>query len=159
MELSLSGRAARRDPISDIICALPVKSSIMNSDIVLTFLFYLGRSIVGIYFLMNAYNHLVKGQGLVGYAASKGVPSPKCAVYGAGILLLLGGLSFISGFYITWGMIALLVFMVPVTFMMHAYWKQTDPMQKMNERIAFMKNFAIIGFLFMLLPIAYLLLW
>ena len=129
----------------------------MNTAIILEYIFYIGRTIAGAYFLMNAYGHLVKGQGMVGYAAAKGVPSPSLAVYGAGVLLLLGGLSFLSGFYLPWGVIALLVFMIPVTFMMHAYWKETDPMQKMSEKISFQKNLAIIGFLLMFLPIAYLL--
>jgi putative oxidoreductase len=124
----------------------------------LDYLFYIGRTIVGVYFLINAYGHLVKGGDMIGYAASKGVPSPKLAVYGAGILLLLGGLSFISGYYLAWGIVALIVFMIPVTFKMHAYWKETDPMQKMSEKISFQKNFAIIGFLVMFLPIAYLVL-
>jgi putative oxidoreductase len=120
----------------------------------MTTAFIIGRVIVGIYFLINAYGHLAKGQHMLGYAASKGVPSPKLAVYGAGVLLLLGGLSFISGYYLFWGAIVLIVFMIPVTFMMHAYWKIADPMEKMSEKISFQKNIAIIGFLIMLLGVA-----
>ncbi len=130
----------------------------MNTAIFLEYTFYIGRTIVGLYFLINAYGHLVKGQGMIGYAAAKGVPSPKLAVYGAGVLLLVGGLSFISGLYLPIGILALLVFMIPVTFKMHSYWKETDPVQKMNEKIAFQKNCALIGFLIMLLPISYLVL-
>ncbi len=129
----------------------------MNTAIILEYIFYIGRTIIGVYFLVNAFNHLIKGKDMLGYAASKGVPSPSLAVYGSGILLLLGGLSFLSGLYLPWGVIALLVFMIPVTFMMHSYWNEADPMQKMNERISFQKNLAIIGFLLMFLPIAYLL--
>ncbi len=111
--------------------------------------FLVGRIIVGIYFLMNAYNHIFKGSHMVGYAASKGVPSPKAAIVFSGILLLLGGLSVLLGVAVAWGIVALLVFMVPVTFMMHNYWKETDPMMKMNQRISFMKNMAIVGLLLM----------
>lgn len=111
--------------------------------------FVVGRIIVGVYFLMSAYNHILKGGDMVGYAASKHVPSPKIAIVGSGILLLLGGLSVLSGIFIGWGIGALLVFMVPVTFTMHNYWKETDPIMKMNQRISFMKNMAIIGFLLM----------
>ncbi|HEU0080520.1 MAG TPA: DoxX family membrane protein [Candidatus Paceibacterota bacterium] len=115
--------------------------------------FLIGRVVVGVYFLVNAYNHIVKGAHMVGYAASKGLPSPKAAIVGSGLLLLLGGLSVLFGVYTFWGIVLLLVFMVPVTFMMHDYWKAADPMQKMNERIAFQKNLAIIGFLLMLLAL------
>ena len=90
---------------------------------------------------------------MVDYAASKGVPSPKAAIFVSGILLLVGGLSILLGVGTFWGIIALIVFMVPVTFMMHNYWKETDPAAKMNSRIAFWKNMAIVGFLLMALSI------
>lgn len=116
--------------------------------------FLIGRVIVGVYFLMNAYNHLFHSGHMVGYAASKGVPSPKLAIVGSGVLLLIGGLSVLLGVQTFWGIIALIVFLVPVTFMMHDYWKAADPMAKMNERISFMKNMALIGLLLMALSVA-----
>lgn len=94
---------------------------------------------------MNAYNHLVKGSHMVGYAASKGVPSPKLAIFVGGILLMIGGLSVVLGVYPVIGVIALVVFLVPVTFKMHAYWSIQDPGARMNEKIAFEKNVALIG--------------
>ena len=112
-----------------------------------------GRIIVGFYFLTNAYNHIFKGSHLTGYVASKGVRSPKAAIVGSGFLLLIGGLSILLGTYVVWGVVALLLFLVPVTFKMHAYWKETDPMAKMNQQIAFMKNLALIGFVLMTLAI------
>lgn len=112
--------------------------------------FLIGRVIVAYYFLSNAYNHIVKHEHLTGYAASKKVPSPKAAVIGSGILLLVGGLSVLLGAYPAWGLLALLLFMVPVTFKMHDYWRETDPMARMNARISFMKNLAIIGLVLML---------
>lgn len=115
--------------------------------------FFIGRVIVGVYFLMNAYSHLVKGSHMVGYAGSKGVPNPKLAIFGSGLLLLVGGLSLLFGVWTFWGIIALIVFMVPVTFMMHSYWREADPASRMNEKITFMKNMAIVGFLLMSLAI------
>lgn len=115
--------------------------------------FLAGRIIFGGYFLMNAYNHIVKNAGLVGYAASMGVPSPKLAVVGSGFLLLVGGLSIVLGYMPLIGVIALVLFLLPVSFKAHAFWKAADPMVKMNEKIAFMKNMAIIGAALMLLAI------
>lgn len=99
---------------------------------------------------MNAYSHLSRPQSLIGYAKFKGVPSPTLAVIGSGLLMLLGGLSLVSGMFMFWGDIALLIFMIPVTFTMHAFWKESDPQAKMNERIQFFKNLAIIGALLMM---------
>src|SRR5688572_1255859 len=115
--------------------------------------FLIGRIIAGIFFLMNAHSHLVKGSHMVGYAASKGVPNPKAAIFGSGVLLLLGGLSLLFGVAVSWGIIALILFMVPVTFVMHSFWKESDPALKMNQKIAFWKNMAIVGFLLMALSI------
>lgn len=116
--------------------------------------FIIGRIIFGLYFLKNAYNHLAHSGHLVGYAQSKGVPSPKIAIIVSGLLMLAGGLSMVFGVYTCWGAIALLAFLVPVTIMMHAYWKIQDPMARMSERIAFEKNVALIGAVLMTFAIA-----
>ncbi len=110
------------------------------------FFFYtLGRVIFGGYFLYNAFNHLVKSNALAGYAASKGVKNPKAAVIGSGLLLLVGGLSVLTGFMMSWGAVALIIFLVPVTYKMHAFWKEQDPMARANQQVAFAKNVALIG--------------
>lgn len=71
-------------------------------------------------------------------------------VYVTAVLLLFGGLTIITGRYIDLGIIALVLFLIPTTFMMHNFWKETDPMSKMNQTIGFTKNLALIGALFML---------
>jgi uncharacterized membrane protein YphA (DoxX/SURF4 family) len=109
-----------------------------------------GRILFGGYFLMNAYNHLFKSQHMIGYAQFKGVKSPKTAILGSGLLLLIGGLSFLTMTATFLGSIALLLFLIPVTFKMHAYWKETDPQAKMADRIQFYKNLALIGAVLMM---------
>lgn len=113
-------------------------------------LFTIGRVIFGLYFIINAYNHLVGYKNMSGYAAMKGVPMPKLAVIVSGLLLLAGGAGILLGMWIKIALICLIIFMVFVTPMMHAFWKETDPMKKMSERVAFMKNMAILGALLMM---------
>ncbi len=108
-------------------------------------IFLIGRILFGGYFIMNGYNHLKNSAGLAGYAQSKGVSSPKAAVIGTGILMLLGGLGIVLGVFPRFAVLLLEIFLIPVTFKMHQYWKITDPMQKMSERINFSKNIALIG--------------
>jgi putative oxidoreductase len=108
-------------------------------------LWYLGRLLLGGYFLYNAYNHFANATMMAGYAQSKGVPSAKAAVIGAGILLAIGGLSILINEYLTIGLIALVLFLVPVTFMMHAFWKAQDPGARMGETVNFAKNTALLG--------------
>lgn len=117
-------------------------------------LFLIGRILFGGYFAWAGINHFRNSGHLAGYAASKGVPQPKLAVIGSGIIAFLGGLGILVGIYMQIALWLIVVFLVPVTFMMHAFWKQTDPMAKMNEMIAFQKNLALVGAALMLLPIA-----
>jgi len=108
--------------------------------------FWIGRIIVGVYLLFNAFNHFSQLNMMSGYAQSKGVPAPKLAVLGSGVLLLIGSLSIFFWQYLFYGMIALVVFLVPVTFMMHNFWAVEDQQTKMGEMVNFMKNMALLGF-------------
>lgn len=116
-------------------------------------LFLIGRIIFGGYFIMNAWGHFKHLESMTGYAASKGVPSPKAAVFFSGVLLLLGGLGVVFGISPEASLALLIIFLVPVTFKMHAYWKVTDPNMKMGEQINFYKNLALIGALLMMYAI------
>lgn len=116
--------------------------------------FFIGRIIFGIYWLGAAYSHLVKGGDMIGYAASKGLKSPKLAIYGTGALLLLGAISMLLGIYPTAGIILLIAFLLGVTFKMHDFWREADTMNRMNSRINFEKNLALVGALLMMLAIA-----
>lgn len=115
--------------------------------------FLVGRIIVGIYFLFNASNHFMQLEMLSNYADSKGVPSPRLAVIVSGLLLVVGGLSILLGFQPLIGVIALVVFFLPVTFMMHNFWAVDDPQMKMVEMVNFTKNMALLGSALMFLAI------
>ena len=121
-------------------------------------LFFIGRILFGGYFLYNAYNHFRHSNSLAAYAKMKGVPMPKAAVIGSGVLLLIGGITFIIGWKMIIGMWALIVFLVPITIVMHAFWKIEDPQMRMNEEIQFGKNVALIGSLLVMIALSYLLL-
>ncbi len=115
-------------------------------------LFLVGRILLGVFFLDNAYNHFKNSGALSGYASSKSVPMPKVAVIGSGILLLIAGLSVVSGLYPHVGIASAVLFLVPVTYKMHPFWKEQDQARQM-DRIQFMKNIAILGTALMILSI------
>ena len=108
-------------------------------------LFLIGRILLGGYFIFNAFNHFSNLSMMSAYAQSKGVPAPKLAVGFSGLLLLLGGLSMLLGVYPMIGVVTIALFLLPVTFMMHAFWKLQDPMAKMGEQVHFSKNLALLG--------------
>lgn len=103
---------------------------------------------------MSGLNHFQHADMLSGYAASKGVKSPKMAVYFSGLLMLLGGLGVLLGVWTQLAVLCLVLFLVPVSFMMHAFWKITDQNMKMAESINFKKNMALLGAALMLLAIS-----
>ena len=117
-------------------------------------LFFLtGRILFGGYFLMNAMNHFRKTQMLADYAASKNTPMPREAVLFTGALLLIGGGGMLLGVFVPLAAFSIVLFMIPVGFMMHAFWKETDPMQRMMQMILFMRNMALAGAALMILGV------
>ncbi len=105
--------------------------------------FLIGRIILGAYYIFNGMNHFMRLQMMKGYAASKGVPIPGLAVPFTGLMLILGGLSFISGFQPLIGSLLVILFLVPVAFIMHNFWAIADPQMKMVEMVNFTKNLAL----------------
>jgi putative oxidoreductase len=116
-------------------------------------LFIIGRVLFGGFFILSGVNHFKMISPMAGYAQSKGIPLPKAAVGFTGLLLLIGGLSVLLGIYPTVGVVSLILFLVPTTFTMHAYWKIQDPQMKMGERVNFNKNLALLGAALLLLAI------
>lgn len=116
-------------------------------------LFLFGRILAGAYYLMMAANHLLNSQQLTAYASSKNVPMARLAVLGTGLLLLIGGLSLITGFQPLIGIIALSIFFLGVTPMMHNFWAIQDPQMRMMEMTQFTKNMALFGSALMFLAI------
>ena len=116
-----------------------------------TALLYIGRILFGGYFIFGGINHFTKLEMMSGNAKSKGAPSPKLSVAFSGLLLLIGGVSVLLNIFPIIGFISLVLFLVPVTLIMHAPWKVEDPQTKMGETVNFMKNFALVGAVLILL--------
>jgi putative oxidoreductase len=65
-------------------------------------------------------------------------------------LLTVGGLMVLLGYRATLGGIMLLMYWVPVTFIMYDFWNYDNRSEFREQSILFMKNVAIIGGLLML---------
>jgi putative oxidoreductase len=106
-----------------------------------------GRIALGAIFLLSAIGKLSNWSGTVGFAAGKGIPQALLA--GATALELLGSLSLLAGFKTRWGVIALVVFLVPVTLVFHDFWAVQGAEQQ-QQMAHFLKNLAIAGGLLIL---------
>ncbi|MFD2025802.1 DoxX family protein [Promicromonospora aerolata] len=96
-------------------------------------------------FLGSTVGHLTQTDSMAGYAASRGVPMAKPATLVTGVLMLLGGLSVLLGVWGDLGALLLVVFLIPTAFMMHGFWRETDPTAKQMEMIQFNKDMALAG--------------
>ena len=107
--------------------------------------FLLGRTIFGGFFIVSGINHFKKASQLAGYAASKNVPQPELAVKATGTVLFAGGTSILLGLKPKIGAAALIGFLAAVSPIMHNFWKATQPEERMNESVNFLKNLALAG--------------
>jgi putative oxidoreductase len=102
-----------------------------------------GRQLFSLIFIISSARHF-SPQG-VAVAAAHGVPLPELLVPLSGIIALLGGLSLLLGFQTRIGACLLVIFLVPVTLMMHNFWSVSDPMTLQIEKAMFLKNVAMLG--------------
>lgn len=115
--------------------------------------FLIARIVLGVYYLFSASGHFFQMGMMAGYTASKGVPLPEAAVIVTGILLLIGGITILTGYRPNIGIIALVIFFLPVTLIMHNFWVVDDQMMRMGEMVNFMKNIALLASAVMFLSI------
>ena len=103
----------------------------------------LGRFFFALIFLFAAPNHFTKQT--IAFSASQGVPLASIAVPLSGVLAMAGGLSILLGYRAKLGACLIVVFLVPVTLMMHRFWTVPDPMMAQVQMVMFMKNLAMLG--------------
>jgi putative oxidoreductase len=103
----------------------------------------IGRAAFVAIFLTSGPMHFT--QQVISYAAQQGVPAAPLLVPIAGLLALAGGLSILLGYRAKVGAWLLVVFLIPVTIMMHNFWAVTDPMMAQMQRVMFMKNVSMLG--------------
>ena len=102
-----------------------------------------GRILFSVLFIFSALGHFKTGT--INFAASKGIPFASVLVPFSGIMEFVGGISILVGYEARIGAWLLVLFMIPVTFVFHPFWKIKDPMQKQMEMATFLKNISILG--------------
>jgi len=109
----------------------------------MNYLVLAGRILYALIFVMAGPGHF--SADTIAFAASKGVPLASFAVPLSGIIALTGGLSIMTGYRAKWGGWLLVLFLVPVTIMMHNFWAIPDPAMAQMQQIMFMKNISMLG--------------
>jgi putative oxidoreductase len=102
-----------------------------------------GRILFALVFIMGGFSLFSSQQ--IAFAASQGVPLASVAVPFSGVLAVVGGLSIALGYKAKWGAALIVLFLVPVTLMMHNFWAVKDPLVAQDQMAHFMKNVSLLG--------------
>ena len=106
-------------------------------------LFPIARVLFALIFITAAPRHFT-WEG-IHHAADLGVPLAGLLVPVAGVMALAGGLSVALGWKARWGAWTLVAFLIPVTWMMHAFWKLSDAAAFHMQQAMFVKNLSMLG--------------
>ncbi len=107
------------------------------------YLVLLGRILFSAIFIEAGPGHF--SRETIAFAAGHGVPLANIAVPLSGAMAIAGGLSVLFGYRARVGAWLLVLFLVPVTLMMHNFWAVADPMGARMQQIMFMKNLSMLG--------------
>ena len=102
-----------------------------------------GRQLFSIIFIIASAGHF--SRQTIESAAQHGVPMAALLVPVSGVIALMGGLSVLVGFQARLGAWLLVLFLVPVTLVMHNFWAAPDPTTFQIEQAMFMKNLTMLG--------------
>jgi uncharacterized membrane protein YphA (DoxX/SURF4 family) len=105
-----------------------------------------GRILFALIFVVSgATVHLIQRKQGVEYARANGVPLPELLVPLSGLQAVVGGLLVALGLWADLGALLIALFAFPVAYGMHAFWKVSDPMQRINQQTHFFKNVSMGG--------------
>ena len=109
----------------------------------MSYMVLLGRILFSLIFVKSSFGNF--SAGTISYAAAQGVPLASIAVPVSGVMALVGGRSVAFGYKARFGAWLLVLFLVPVTIMMHRFWGLSDAQQAMMQQIHFLKNLSMLG--------------
>jgi putative oxidoreductase len=109
-------------------------------------LFLIGRILFVIVFISSgATVHLLQRRQGIEYAKSYGVPMAEVGVPLTGLMAVIGGVFVALGLWGDLGALLIAAFLLLITPLMHAFWRETDPMQKQMQLVNFTKNTGLLG--------------
>lgn len=114
----------------------------------------IGRLLLANLFLISGFKKITGFSNTAGYMAAK-MPSLDPDIINVLLVLtiiieVVGGLMVLVGWQARWGATFLFLWMIPVTYLFHAYWG-LPPDQMQVQFIQFHKNLAIMGGLLMII--------
>jgi putative oxidoreductase len=112
-------------------------------DLRMRYVVLVGRVLFALIFIVAAPRHF-SHEGIQ-HAADLGAPLAGILVPLSGLMAILGGLSVVIGYKVKWGAWLLVAFLVPVTLVMHSFWRVGDPTLHQVQVSMFGKNLSMLG--------------
>lgn len=109
----------------------------------LSWLAPVGRFFYSLIFILSGFRHF--SSETISYAASSGVILPEILVPASGLMAIAGGVLILMGYHARLGALLLVLFLLPVTIVMHDFWTITDPQTAQMQMVNFMKNTSLLG--------------
>lgn len=103
-----------------------------------------GRALLGLIFLISGIAKIGRFAAVAGYMGSKGLPASELLLVLTIAVEVLGGAAIILGWKARFAATAIFLFLIPVTFLFHAFWG-ADAATYQNQLNHFLKNLAIMG--------------
>jgi putative oxidoreductase len=103
----------------------------------------IGRILYSAVFISASLGHF--SHDAVAYAMDYGIPAASVLVPLSGILAFLGGLSILIGFKARYGAWLIVLFLLPVTFIMHNFWMIDDLQMQATQKAMFLANLSMLG--------------
>ena len=103
----------------------------------------IARVLFSVIFILASFAHFTPAY--VDYATNNGVLYANLLVPLAGVIAGVGGLSILLGYRTRMGAALIILFLIPVTLMMHAFWTITDPGAQALQKVMFLKNIGLIA--------------
>lgn len=110
-----------------------------------------GRILLSIIFIYEAYDSIAFFKANKASMTDYGITwSQDFLLYASIFLLLLGGVLLLLGYRSSFGAACLLLYWIPVTFVVYSFWNDPEEIRRINS-LMFMKNLAVAGGLIMLM--------
>jgi putative oxidoreductase len=104
-----------------------------------------GRLVLAWFFLASSFTYGSQWHATITLMALKDLPVPPLLLFGAILLMIVGGISLVFGFYARAGALMLFAFTVCVSILMHDYWKIANTAARAADYDIFIRNMAIAG--------------
>ncbi|HEY5478828.1 MAG TPA: DoxX family protein [Gaiellaceae bacterium] len=108
--------------------------------------FLAGRILFAIMFFNSGLvGHILGRKGTAAYARQSGVPLAESSVVASGAMIIVGSVLVALGAWGDLGALLIAAFLVVITPVMHAFWRENEPMTRQLQQINFLKNVSLLG--------------